>query len=73
MTTFPPQCRTGSALFTSSAEPPTADARAAQIRGEVATRLGAVCGHLAPEQFERLVEDVTRFTLRWSRGEGPAR
>ena len=39
---------------------------AAGLRAEVAARLAPVCAGMAPEHVERLVADVTAFTLRWS-------
>jgi hypothetical protein len=39
---------------------------AARLRAEVAARLAPVCASMERRHFERLVEDVTAFTLRWS-------
>ena len=37
-----------------------------RLRADVAARLGPVCAGMAPEHVERLVADVTAFTLRWA-------
>ena len=39
--------------------------RLARLAADVAARLGPVCGHLPPVEFDALVHEIARMKLRW--------
>ena len=38
-----------------------------QLRVDLSTRLGRVCGDMPPEAFEALVDDICAMKVRWAR------
>lgn len=39
----------------------------AHLRADVATRLSRVCGDMAPDAFDALVDEICAVKVRWAR------